>query len=127
MGGMVLAQEGTTSSFGKRFREVYSTALLIFCTVLICAAIFTAQTNLSSEVHPSLAFVVLVLALIWLSMVEGSQASLVGLPPVNVDLYKESHPTTYKIMQIVNKVRPGKCCGSFVIRILIFSFSGYLG
>jgi len=101
-GGMVLSQEGTTSSFGKRFREVYSTALLLFCTVLIMAAIFTEQTNLS-EVHPALAFVLLVLALIWLSMVEGSQASLVGLPPVNANLFKESHETTYKIMQIINK------------------------
>jgi hypothetical protein len=38
-GGMVLAQEGTTSSFGKRFREVYSTVLLLFCSVLIMAAV----------------------------------------------------------------------------------------
>jgi hypothetical protein len=68
--------------------------------------IFTEQTNLS-EIHPALAFVLLVLALIWLSMVEGSQASLVGLPPVNANLFKESHETTYKIMQIINKVRPG--------------------
>merc|ERR1711920_482889 len=30
-------------------------------------------------------------------MVEGSQASLVGLPPIDRDLYKESHPITYKI------------------------------
>jgi hypothetical protein len=66
------------------------------------AAIFTEQTNLS-EIHPALAFVLLVLALIWLSMVEGSQASLVGLPPVNANLFKESHETTYKIMQIINK------------------------
>jgi hypothetical protein len=49
------------------------------------------------------AFVILVLALVWLAMVEGSQASLVGLPPVDTDLYKESHPTTYKIMERVNK------------------------
>jgi hypothetical protein len=90
--------------------------------------IFTEQTNLS-EVHPALAFVVLVLALIWLSMVEGSQASLVGLPPVNVNLFKESHETTYKIMQIINKVHPAgrlRCCGSFsCVSILTFYFSAF--
>jgi hypothetical protein len=29
-------------------------------------------------------------------MIEGQQASLVGLPPVDPDLYKDSHPMTYK-------------------------------
>ena len=29
-------------------------------------------------------------------MIEGQQASLVGLPPVDPDLYKDSHPLTYK-------------------------------
>ena len=29
-------------------------------------------------------------------MIEGQQASLVGLPPVDPDLYKDSHPITYK-------------------------------
>jgi len=38
-----------------------------------------------------------------LSMVEGGQASLVGLPPVEMELYHKSHPTSYKIMSIINK------------------------
>ena len=29
-------------------------------------------------------------------MIEGQQASLVGLPPVDPNLYKDSHPITYK-------------------------------
>jgi silicon transporter len=36
-------------------------------------------------------------------MVEGGQASIVGLTPVNRDLYKESHPVTYKITGTTNK------------------------
>jgi hypothetical protein len=36
------------------------------------------------------------LAITWLTMIEGQQASLVGLPPVDPELYKDSHPITYK-------------------------------
>lgn len=36
-------------------------------------------------------------------MVEGGQASLVGLPPIQMSLYKNTHPTSHKIMSVVNK------------------------
>ena len=36
------------------------------------------------------------MAITWLSMIEGQQASLVGLPPVDPELYKDSHTITYK-------------------------------
>ena len=90
------------ASAAMRFRSIYSTLLLIFCTIIVMAAIFTEQTRISEDAHPAVAFVVLWLALIWLSMVEGGQASLVGLPPVDMTLYKESHPTTHKIMSVIN-------------------------
>ena len=50
--------------------------------------IFTEQTRVSSDVHPGLAFVVIWLAEIWLSMVEGGQASLVGLSPIKLNCTK---------------------------------------
>jgi len=93
---------GGYSKFGKLFREVYSTILLIFSSVIVMALIFTSNTKVGHESHPAVAFVVLWLALIWLSMVEGGQASLVGLPPVDMALYKDSHPTTHKIMNVIN-------------------------
>ena len=65
--------------------------------------IFTGGSKVAADAHPSVAFIVLWLAIIWLTMVEGGQASLVGLPPVDMELYKESHPTSHKIMQIVNR------------------------
>jgi len=102
MGGLILSN-ATGKSACKTFKDIYSTLLLIFSTILVLDAIFTNQTLLSSEVHSALAFVVLFVALVWLSMVEGSQASLVGLPPVDVELYEESHPKAAKIMNIVNK------------------------
>merc|ERR1711897_16186 len=84
------------------FKEIYSTILLIFCTVVVMTYIFYQNTTLSQR-SPWIAFFIFWPALYWLSMVEGGQASLVGLPPVDTRLFKKSHPTTYKIMEIINK------------------------
>jgi len=85
------------------FKAVYSVILLIWSLVLIHGFIFTEQTKLSSEVHPALAFVCLWGAVGWLTMVEGGQASLVGLAPVNRELYRDSHKYAYKCSQICHK------------------------
>ena len=90
------------SATGMLIRDVYSTLLLIFSTTIVMGVIFTENTNLAKDVHPGLAFALLWIAIIWLSMVEGGQASLVGLPPVDMSLYKESHPTTHRIMKTIN-------------------------
>jgi len=82
------------------FKATYSVILLIFSIVLIQGLIFNEQTKLSSEVHPALAFVVLWGAVGWLTMVEGGQGSLVGLAPVNRELYKDSHKMSYKCSKI---------------------------
>uniref|UniRef100_A0A7S2H182 Silicon transporter n=1 Tax=Helicotheca tamesis TaxID=374047 RepID=A0A7S2H182_9STRA len=76
-------------------KNIYSSCLLIFSIVIVMGLIFTEQTKLSNDVHPALAFFVLWGLVIWLGMVEGGQASLVGLAPINFDLYKDSHPITY--------------------------------
>jgi len=39
----------------------------------------------------------------WLAMIEGGQASHVGLAPVDKELYKDSHPVSYKIAEHCNK------------------------
>eukprot|EP00527_Entomoneis_sp_CCMP2396_P009708 CAMPEP_0198136450 /NCGR_PEP_ID=MMETSP1443-20131203/99_1 /TAXON_ID=186043 /ORGANISM="Entomoneis sp., Strain CCMP2396" /LENGTH=315 /DNA_ID=CAMNT_0043797675 /DNA_START=67 /DNA_END=1011 /DNA_ORIENTATION=- len=83
-------------TFVKKFISV---GLLIFSVVIVSALIFDEQTKLSQDVHPALAFIAMWAALIWLSMVEGSQASMVGLPPVDRELFKESHPIAYKICE----------------------------
>jgi len=78
------------------FRYVASIAILIFSIIIVAALIFTGNTRVASETHPAVALIVCILAVLWLSMIEGQQASLVGLPPVDPDLYKDSHPMTYK-------------------------------
>jgi hypothetical protein len=58
--------------------------------------IVSGQTKVAKDVHPALAAVLVIFTVCWLSVVEGGQASLVGLAPVHRDLYKETHPTAYK-------------------------------
>jgi hypothetical protein len=69
------------------FKSAYSTGLLIISTVIIIALIYNGDTKLSDDVHPALAYVCIWGVVIWLTMVEGGQGSLVGLAPVQRDLY----------------------------------------
>ena len=80
-------------------KAIYSIALLIFSIVIVMALIFDEQTSLSEDTHPALAFVLIWVALIWLSLVEGGQASMVGLPPIDRELYRESHPISFRICE----------------------------
>jgi uncharacterized membrane protein YkvI len=93
----------TTNQKLLYFQQFYSILLLIFCIALIMGSIFTEQTRLAHEVHPAVAFVVLVVGIFWLTMVEGAQGAIVGLAPVNHSLYKESHPKTYKTNIVAHK------------------------
>ncbi len=85
------------------FKQVYSVALLIFSIVCIMALISKRMTGLSSDTHPVAAYFAIWIAILWLTMVEGGQASLVGLAPVNPELYKDSHPLAYKCTQLAHK------------------------
>jgi len=85
------------------FKNTYSTCLLIFSVVIVMGLIFTKQTSLAADVHPALAFCSMWIAIFWLSMVEGGQASFVGLAPVNKELYKESHPIAYKCTSLCHR------------------------
>jgi hypothetical protein len=82
-------------------KSIGAYVLLIFSLIIVHGLIFTRQTKISSLFHPAMAVCVLWAALIWLMMVEGSQASLVGLLPVKKELYKDSHPITYSIAKYI--------------------------
>jgi len=79
------------------FKYAYSSILLVFSIFIIMVVIGGGDTFFAQKLHPAVAYVVIWAAILWLTMIEGSQASLVGLPPVDRELYKDSHPTTYKI------------------------------
>jgi len=85
------------------FKNFYASCLLIFSITIVMGLIATRQTEISSKVHPALAYVLLWGAILWLTMIEGGQASLVGLAPVNEKIYKDSHPKAYKSTVITNK------------------------
>merc|ERR1712134_162822 len=84
-------------------KQVYSCALLIFSIISIMALIAKRYTRLSNDVHPAVAYIVGIVAILWLTMVEGGQASLVGMAPVNPELYKDSHPIAYKCAKLGHK------------------------
>jgi silicon transporter len=85
------------------FQKFYAMLLLIFSVVSVTGLIFTNQTTLAQQTHPAIAFVVLWAAVGWLTMVEGGQGSLVGLAPVNKELFKDSHPLSYKCAALCHK------------------------
>nr|AAD13807.1 silicon transporter [Cylindrotheca fusiformis] len=85
------------------FQQAYSMCLVIFSVVIVTALMFTDNTKLAKDAHPVAALVIMWLGILWMSMVEGGQCSMVGLPPIDRDLYKESHPTTYKICSLGHK------------------------
>ena len=84
-------------------KYVYSTALLLFSIVLVMASIFSQQTKLSSSAPPLVAFFLFWFLLLWLAMIEGGQGCLVGLQPVNKDLYVDTHRVTHKCTTIAHK------------------------
>ncbi len=73
---------------------------LIFSIVIVTALMLDENTRISQNVHPAVALVLMWAGIAWMSMVEGGQCSMVGLSPVCRDLYRESHPTTYKICSL---------------------------
>lgn len=77
--------------------------LMLFSVAMVMGLIFTRQTKISSDSSPVVAFIVIWCAIIWLTMVEGEQAAIVGLVPVNRELYKDSHPVAYKITGITSQ------------------------
>jgi len=78
-------------------RIAISVFLVVFSVIVVLALIATGNTQLARDVNPAAAGIILWALIIWMTMVEGGQCSMVGLPPVERELYRESHPITYKI------------------------------
>ena len=84
-------------------KEAYSTCLLIFCSIIVMTMMFQNNTTVSANLGGWASFFIFWISLYWLGMVEGEQASLLGLFPINPNLYKNSHPISYMIMEIIQK------------------------
>ena len=84
-------------------KYIYSMVLLIFSVTLVCALIFSKQTKVSQEAPSLVAFFMIVYLLSWLGMMEGGQGCLVGLQPVEKELYADSHPVSIKCTRLAHK------------------------
>jgi silicon transporter len=85
------------------FRMAYSVPLVIFSIVIVATLQFQSGTKIAADVHPAAAFCIMWGGILWMTMIEGGQCSMVGLPPIRRELYKESHPITYKICSLGHK------------------------
>ena len=91
--------------------------------IVVIALIFDDQTAVAQDVHPALAFCVLWIAILWLSVVEGGQGALVGLAPVHKSLYQTSHPLAYQCTTLahsgdhLNRYLIGR---QFLVVLLVF-------
>jgi hypothetical protein len=85
------------------FKNIYSTILLIFSAVSIHGLIFNNLTKFSEETSSGWALLLFWAAIGWLAMIEGGQASHVGLHAVDKELYKDSHPVAYRCADHCNK------------------------
>ena len=85
------------------FKQFYSTCLVIFSIVIVTAVMFDNNTKVARDSHPVVALVTMWLGILWMSMVEGGQCSMVGLPPIDRELYRESHKITYQICSLGHK------------------------
>lgn len=82
-----------------------SGALLILCTALVTAAIFQKQTKATGYrgLHPAIAFCVFWVILLFLALIEGGLNCMVGLVPVNKNLYSETHPRAYACTKVIHR------------------------
>lgn len=71
-----------------------SAGLVCFCLALI----FTVVVNddLKSGLHPAPALILWWFMMFYLSCLEGVQAALVALTPIDPEVYKDTHPACYK-------------------------------
>jgi hypothetical protein len=87
----------------ESFKYLYSLALLLFCITVVMGALFTKQTTSTSQGFSTVgAFFIFWILILWLAMMEGGQGALVGLQPIDPQIYEETHPKSYKNTTIVH-------------------------
>lgn len=79
--------------------------LTLFCVVVVSTAICTKQTVATGEynVHPIVALFIFWGTLSWLAILEGGLNAMVGLQPINKDLYKDTHRKAYLCTSVAHK------------------------
>ncbi|CAB9515067.1 expressed unknown protein [Seminavis robusta] len=84
-----------TSKFLEAFKCLYSMGILLLSIGSVMMAIFNKQTVATAHGVPTpVAFLIFWFLIVWLAKMEGGQACLVGLQPVDKSLYAHTHPRT---------------------------------
>ncbi|KAL7562714.1 hypothetical protein ACA910_016286 [Epithemia clementina (nom. ined.)] len=81
-----------SESILKIIKYTYSLGLLFFCLYLIVSGIWAEETPIAMLLHPVAALVIMCLLIFWLGVTEGGQGCLVGLQPIEKELYSQTHP-----------------------------------
>ena len=89
----------------ESIKYLYSMGLLLFSIVVVMASIFANQTVGTAEMNlPSIAaFFIFWFLIFWLAMMEGGQAALVGLQPVDKAVYEKTHPQAARTTQLAHR------------------------
>ena len=104
-------------------KKAASMIALIYSIVVVARMILEENTKLSSDVTNWFAFIAMFLALAWLARVEGSQAAMVGLPPVDPSLFEKSHPIAFRVCKVghrgdnLDRYLMGR---QFIVLVLVF-------
>ena len=82
-------------------RYFYSAAAVAFCLGILFTLVGNQETNIG--VHGVPACIIWWGLMLYLGFLEGVQAGVVALKPVDKDIYRESHPHTYAITTLCHK------------------------
>jgi hypothetical protein len=95
----------SASTLLQWIKTIFSAALLLFSIVILSAAIFQKQTTATSSynLHPAIAFTVFWVLLLWLALMEGGLNCMVGLKPLDKQLYRQSHPRTHACTRLAHQ------------------------
>mmetsp|Transcript_12516 Transcript_12516/g.24937 ORF Transcript_12516/g.24937 Transcript_12516/m.24937 type:complete len:1012 (+) Transcript_12516:303-3338(+) len=102
--GTVSRKRSNVALLLEIIKYTYSTALLLFCAVVLTGACLTGGTV--ATVHygiPGWATCLVVWVLVfWLALMEGGQTCLVGLEAVDENDYARSHPVAHRSTRLTN-------------------------
>lgn len=99
------ASRSVISAGIESIKYLYSMGLLVFSVIVVMASIFANQTKGTAEMGiPSYAaFFIFWFLIVWLAMMEGGQAALVGLQPVGKNFYERTHPKAALTTQLAHR------------------------
>jgi len=84
-------------------KHLFSLSLLGFSITIVTVAIFLEKTRFGDLFSPVVTFVMFVLLICWLALMEGGQGCLVGLQPIDRQLYRTTHSLSRKNTAVAHK------------------------